>query len=242
MTFLGVAHTIAYPLARQKYFPGKNPKTNQLLIMVYWGTTRVPVPANESAAYATLQIANQNLQSILQAQGPPSGTAKNAAGSLAARNMNLNNPMIASAAYAADAALGMAIAENRITDRQNERNAAILGYDSWWNSTSDDLALGPAALAQRQDVIDELEDERYYVVLMAYDWQTLSREKQHNLLWETRFSIRSRHNDFSKELAAMAQKASRYFGSSSDGLVHLVPEGHVWWGEAKPVADTDSNK
>jgi len=38
------------------------------------------------------------------------------------------------------------------------------------------------------------------VVLMAYDFQLLWKEKKHKLLWETRFSIRQRHNDFDRQL------------------------------------------
>jgi hypothetical protein len=88
----------------------------------------------------------------------------------------------------------------------------------------------------RQDLIDELEDNRYFVVLMAYDFQLLWKEKKHKLLWETRFSIRQRHNEFDRQLASMAKEASRYFGQDSHGIIRKpLPEGRVTLGEPKVI-------
>ena len=56
------------------------------------------------------------------------------------------------------------------------------------------------------------EESRYFGVLLAHDFQAINRQKQRKLLWETRFSLRERRNDFSLQLAAMAQSASRYLG------------------------------
>lgn len=57
LTFLGVAHTIAFPLEGQNYLPSKDPKTTRLLIMVYWGGTQSQDQPNQSVAYASLQDA-----------------------------------------------------------------------------------------------------------------------------------------------------------------------------------------
>jgi hypothetical protein len=63
---------------------------------------------------------------------------------------------------------------------------------------------------------------------MAYDFQLLWKEKKHKLLWETRFSISERRNQFDKALPIMARYASQYFGQASNGLVRTrVPEGNV---------------
>jgi hypothetical protein len=62
------------------------------------------------------------------------------------------------------------------------------------------------------------------------------QHKQKKLLWETRFSIRQRRNDFSKELAAMAESASRLFGRNSDGLRHqTMHDEHINLGELKII-------
>jgi hypothetical protein len=77
-------------------------------------------------------------------------------------------------------------------------------------------------------MFDELENNRYFVVLMAYDFQLLYKERKHKLLWETRFSIRQMHHEFAEDLPAMAHYASQYFGRDSKGLIHGdVPLGRV---------------
>lgn len=93
------------------------------------------------------------------------------------------------------------------------------------------------ALGQRrQDVVDEVEESRYYVVLLAYDFQSLLERKERKLLWETRFSIPERRNEFDKQLAAMAQSASRYFGQDSQGLLRKpLPATNVTFGELKVI-------
>jgi hypothetical protein len=124
---------------------------------------------------------------------------------------------------------------NRQRDHQNLDNATILGYLSELKKVQS-YEMTPSLKQRRQDVIDEVEDSRYYVVLMAYDFQSLLQHKERKLLWETRFSIRQRHNDFSKQLAAMTLSASRYFGRDSNGLTRSpLPEGHVDLGDLKLI-------
>ena len=118
---------------------------------------------------------------------------------------------------------------------QLNRNASLLGYDldkvtiTRVNSVLD---------WKKRDLRADLEDDRYFVVLMAYDFPLLWKENKHKLLWETRFSLREIGHDFSKEFPAMAQYASQYFGQNSHGLVRtIVPEGHVEIGEPQSLGE-----
>src|SRR5471030_2899969 len=77
----------------------------------------------------------------------------------------------------------------------------------------------PALQYRRKDAIDELQHDRYFVVLMAYDFQMMWKTKKHKLLWETRMSVPQRGSEFNEELLAMAKSASRYFGQDTHGLV-----------------------
>jgi hypothetical protein len=71
---------------------------------------------------------------------------------------------------------------------------------------------------------------------MAYDFQMMWKEKKAKLLWEARFSVRERGDDFSKELALMAACAAPYFGRTSGKLIHKpLPEGRVEVGEIKTL-------
>jgi hypothetical protein len=90
-------------------------------------------------------------------------------------------------------------------------------------------------------VVEEVAESRYYVVLLAYDFQILSKTKQRKLIWETRFSIRERHNEFGKQLAGMALTASRYFGQESDGIRRKpLLNGRVELGETKTLGEVEN--
>jgi len=106
------------------------------------------------------------------------------------------------------------------------RNAMLLGYAGEIANTQP--RLGVIHNVRRDDLIEDVEHNRYFVVMMAYDFQAMWREKRHKLLWETRFSIREQGNDFARMLPSMSLYASQYFGQDSHGLVRrAIPEGSV---------------
>jgi hypothetical protein len=230
LKFMQVARTIAPPLAARKYLPARDPAKTKLLIMVYWGTTMGASGTEDSVAAQNLSRGMQHLrtaQDAVKAQKNsgvrPSGTDK---------LMALTAQQAALAEL--DNALVVSYAEEHDRDRTNLMNARMLGYNaSGMIGTDYGQWLEFTALHSRsQDLIDEIEDNRYFVVLMAYDFQVLLKEKKHKLLWETRYSIRQRGNEFDRQLAAMTEYASKYFGEDTHGLLRKpLPEGHVTLGK-----------
>jgi hypothetical protein len=211
LKFIEVARTIAGPLAAENYLPSKDPAKTKLLIMVYWGLTTVPARPSASPAFVFLQVAQTNLQMAL-----------------ASGNRTAIDAARAQVTFAAE---GLQV-ENRLRDRTDWQNAAMIGYDVEMENTA--RFKGTSFQSRWDEVISDVEDRRYFVVLMAYDFELLWRAKKHKLLWETRFSIRQRNNDFDQQLAAMSEYASQYFGQDTKGLI-LKPlrEGHVTLGEPK---------
>jgi hypothetical protein len=123
-------------------------------------------------------------------------------------------------------------------------NAAMLGYDSEGLIGTEYGTyighFGPTG-SYRDQLMAEIEDNRYFVVLMAYDFQVFRKESRHKLLWETRFSINERHNQFDKALPVMTEYASKYFGQDSKGLLRTrVPEGQVKVGEPKSLGEVEA--
>jgi hypothetical protein len=228
MTFLDVAHVIAVPLAGKNYLPSKDPGTARLLIMVYWGTTHAPEHAAGSNAY----LRASNVMRFWKTGGPgfpPPGSG----GAMIRTTASSGRPSYFQT-LAESQAMGAVEAENRMRDKDDALNASMLGYDSWWLQTAyfKDTPLD----IFRKDMLDELESDRYFVVLMAYDFQMLWKQRKHKLLWETRFSIRQRQHEFDKDLPAMAEYASKYFGQDSQGLVReSIPFGHVDIGDLKSL-------
>ncbi len=201
--FMDVARVIASPLVDRDYIPAKDPNRTRLLIMVYWGATTAPQPISMSPGY-------QDYQALMTRSLPVRGGASNSEATMFTL-------------------IDMA---NKQRDDLDYRNAAMLGYNydseallgTEWGAMIELTALkGPW-----RELLSEIEYSRYFVVLMAYDFQMMWKQGQHKLLWETRFSINQPHNDFGKALPVMAQFASQYFGQDSHGLVrHPIPEGRV---------------
>ena len=230
MGFMDVARIISRPLRDQGYVPAADPATTRLLVVLYWGTTIAPEHASDSASYKNLSQATETLnqQWPLSQQHDRFGNSK------------LPPPKDYAAWQEFDevtTAVAAVQAENRIRENVDQRNAMMLGYDSWWGATSD-AQNGSALEIRKQDMLNELEENRYFVVLMAYDFQLMWKQKKPKLLWETRFSVSEHHNEFDKQLEAMAAFASKYFGQDSHGLRHdLVPEGHVEVGAVKSLGE-----
>jgi hypothetical protein len=231
LKFIDVARVISVPLAEQNYWPDKDPKKTKLLIMVYWGLTDVPPPDSSSAAYS-------NLSTIQNKIAASTGAARAAAAGGTSKGYHPANSNDGAQDWQLDemsSAVTILNLENQQRAQTDYLNATMLGYDSEGViGTEYGLYVRGTPLAvRRDDLVAEIEDNRYFVVLMAYDFQLMWKQKKHKLLWETRFSIRQRHNNFDKDLAGMAKAASQYFGQNTHGLVRRdVPLGDV---EVGPV-------
>ena len=243
LSFLDVARTVARPLESQAYLPAKDPAKAKLLIMVYWGLTT----GTGSGASSSIAMQNTTSASHALAQSNQNRTVTNQASAMANPRGVYSRPSLLGSNWGTydynpfpvtgapseavleallnqqeaqselNAALLVTAAENRQRDRQNWKNASMLGYDTELAAAS---TLEFSALRNRhQDAVDEIEENRYFVVLMAYDFQQMARKRKHVLLWETPFSIRQRDNDFDQQLGAMADYAARYFGQNSRGLI-----------------------
>jgi hypothetical protein len=229
LSFTEVARAIARPLASQKYLPARDPDRAKLLIMVYWGTTAVPGPTSDSIALDQFQAAQDNLNQYLvpRPRGQDPRTKVVAPGAAADAAMDQWS-----------AAITLLNMENRQSDRADNANAALLGYDSpgLIGTEKGSYVRGTAFSIDRDDLYAEIRENRYFVILMAYDFQQMWKLKKHTLLWETRFSINERHNQFDKALPLMAEYASRYFGQDSNGLLRSrIPDGRVDVGELKSL-------
>lgn len=241
ISFIRVAEAIAPALRDRKYVPCADPRKTGLLIMVYWGATRPPQDARSSVAMQRLQMATAQMASasiganVVRFDIGAEGWARPQVNRLSVNpTSNISTPAQAAADAAMTGAMAMVAAENRSRDQLDAQNASILGYDSSFEQSRE--WAGTPFEYRRTELADELEDSRYFVVLMAYDFQTMWKQKQAKLLWETRYSIRSRGHDFREDLAAMTRSASSYFGGDTAGLRHRpLPEGRVDVGTARVV-------
>jgi hypothetical protein len=116
---------------------------------------------------------------------------------------------------------------NRRRDRGNMRTATLLGYRKAMLNHRDLRAWGVNGTIYG-DLVADLEEPRYFVILTAFDFHTAWTEKKLVPLWSTRISLATRGNHFTAALPDMSVFASRYFGRDSGGLVRrLNPTGKV---------------
>jgi hypothetical protein len=107
---------------------------------------------------------------------------------------------------------------NSIRERANERNARLLGYMKEISSRNN-MSRFAGAGSYYDDLISDIENDRYYVIIDAYDFRAATQEKQKKILWSTRVSIQAQGNQFNERLVAMLDNASRHFGQDSGQLI-----------------------
>jgi hypothetical protein len=218
LNFKRVALTLAKQLEMQGYVPSAKKDDINLLIMVAWGTTR------GSGDFST---SNTSERAMTAAQAIPPGTP-----SYRAQGAAITDGSIARDEY--ESSLDILQMYNTQRDRTDDRNAQILGYshDLW---RADSLP----RTSMSRDIFEELSQNRYFVVLKAFDFQHLRKTKKFKILWETRYSIVERGNAFDKQLAAMTRYASQFFGQDSNGLLRrTLPNVKVDIGEATVVPES----
>jgi hypothetical protein len=207
VSFPVIARQMAGALAQQNYLPASDPISAKLLIVINWGTTAAPEHLEMSRARA-------QLEDMQGAASAGEQSVKNAQAD--PKHPKEANIDLKAAQNDLEGANLMVKAENYMWDNIIQRNAMLLGYSSAWDP--------------------DLRRYRYFVVLLAYDFEALSKRKETKLLWETRFSISEHRNQFDKRLEAMASVAAGYFGEDTRGIVHRdVPTGRVIIGEVRSL-------
>jgi len=114
----------------------------------------------------------------------------------------------------ATSALGMA--QQGVQDAAN-RNAVLLGFARSLQRERQQMMTSTAEITMS----NELNEERYFVILMAYDNQTRLKERKSRLMRATRLSVRSPGNNFTEALPALTRVGSEVFGRQVDGLVRV---------------------
>jgi hypothetical protein len=209
LPFLTVAQMLAPSLARQKYFPAKDPALANLAIVVHWGATQVYDNPNPQADIEAVNAELSAYRSAIQESGAASSGALNGA-----------------------------IANQETAGSQQQRylnaNAELLGYKRTLEKEGKRMWSSEDEITMRSELVEE----RYFVVLMAYDYQLMKKEKTPRLLWVTRMSIRSPGNNFAESVPGMARVAAEFFGQQRDEITRVetkLREGKVDIGELKIV-------
>jgi len=229
--FMEIAANLAPDLAKQRYFPASAGRNPDLLIVVHWGITGIEEdPGHGQTDFAKLQKDGAAYNSKFSSGA--GGSSKGGIGDAGYVTADL------AIAYGQKAATGSAPAEN----------AQLLGFDAELQK-EEYRSLGVVTGITEMDrrLREDIADERYFVILMAYDFQSVkdgTKGVKPKLLWSIHFSVRATGFNFTNALPAMGKVAANYFGHQVDGLLldaQKVPEGRVDVGVPRTVEDKKSN-
>ncbi len=222
--------TLAEALFDENYVPAQDRDNIDLLIVINWGKT---VPFNDGLKELSINQGTNAMNQIsaIQAEIAPGDTPSPEQSSVIDQATGEFEQMMIMQ--------GMA---DRSRHKANAYNAKLLGYAP---SLFEYYSTPPVAGPQRSlmnDLENEVESERYFVILVAYDFKKLIKEKQKNIRWITRFSIRARGRKFDEELANMANAASSLFGVKSNRLKRNLLPGRISMGEVEMVETLEEDE
>ena len=225
--FVSLAAVVAEHLARQRYFPATNPEKVDLLLVVNWGRTMPfsdPIYRdglkNVTDAMNTMALKNQ-----------VATLANEAAAGATQTDIAITGTVETMEAQAAESylvnAMIMQDMNNRSRNQANARTATLLGYMGDINKAD-----GPQRYAGAgdlyNDLVADIEDARYYVILSAYDFRRTVHENKPKPVWVTRMSMRAPGNSFAENAATMIAYAATRFGRNTSGLERkLYPKYEV---------------
>ena len=188
--FQSVLQALAPALAKREYWPATVPTEADLVIVVHWGETEV-------------------------FQDPLADYVAE----------NYNNAMseyMASADEAGNADPGR-LNELKRMDSMNSRDAAntlrtnaeLLGFQKKLKEEEQRFF----SSEDERTMKAELAENRYFLVLMAWDYAGMRAKQPPKLRWVTRMSVRSAGHNFGEASLAMISQAAPLFGEQMDDLM-----------------------
>jgi len=118
-------------------------------------------------------------------------------------------------------------------------NAQLIGFDRA-------LRRRGLMVQDEMELQEMLRAERYFLILMAFDWQKLRKTGEKKLVWSTRFSMDAVRVNFHEAHFALSRGAANYFGTNLDGKLGkvktFVGPGEVKTGELKVIETLEDEK
>jgi hypothetical protein len=230
-----VAGIVARHLATQQYYLAQKAKDADLLIAIYWGTT---IPFNNSRYNtATDQLStvakDLKMDTIASRISLETGEIAPGGGGNTGGVVNNSTEMMANL----EMAMARVEMENRERDAANAGNAQLLGYLDDINDRRDITAWADVGDLQH-DLVADVEEQRYYIVVRAYDFKALQRDGKQLVRWTTRISIGAQGQGFDERFAQMVAAAGNAFGQQQRLRRRFYGDPNVNLGEIKYLGET----
>lgn len=221
MNIQQIARILAPYLAEQNFLPAKETSEADLVIVVHWGLT-VALRQNAENLAIMLDQANAERQADAEFAQSQYGTPENDGTGMDDRNSfgadggaEFELKQVArAAAESVDYTWVEDLSARSEKDFANRPAAVLLGFSEELNKDSRRAFAGETANTLRS----YLDDERYFVVLMAYDLRDHQPDEPFERVWVSRISVPSNGINFNMALARLGQMGADYFGTNQPSL------------------------
>ena len=218
VTFEGILYDLAMNLRKQGFYMHRERSEGDLLIVVHSGVTDVEISYEEFMGYTSEEDMGLTDEILNAGAG---GEAIDFATIDAMNQLNFN--------LSSSGTTGSA-------NRQSQAyKAQLLGLE---RAYSDKISNQEA-----YDLRSMLDEERYFIVLMAYDYPAFKKGEA-KLMWSTRYSIRTLGQTFAEAIKDMNVVASDYFGKNLAGITQkrATDDSRVEMGEIEVLAIDQDEK
>ena len=241
VTFEDLVEDIAVYLRNQSFFPEPEHKSSDLLIVVHYGVT------SGQADSLTETMGHHSIEDLSDPFGNTGYIWKSADELTTLEGEDVSELYEDSAAGASQ----LPVPNNIDPGVEFNYNASLSIEEAHYRASyaKAELLGMEEAYSHKGSLSDErmlntmINEERYFVVLMAWDYQKLLRGES-ELVWRTRYSIRSRGQSFEKGLNQMNQVAGNYFGMNMKGIINKRADdrSNVKMGDIEVLSDEPTSK
>jgi hypothetical protein len=216
ITFEDIVQNMAIHLQKQGYYALEEPGDSDLLFVVHYGRTSTEASLEEMLGYTSLE--DQGFTEEVANAGAGGAT-------LTASEMNAT----------ADFGFNMAARDNSANGGEMSLyyKAQLLGMEEAFFGDN---------VSPREELLLKtlLDEERYFIVLIAYDFQKLKLGKMVPL-WTTRYSIRAIGQSFETAIQDLNFVAGDFFGKNLKGLTQKRVDdmSRVEMGEIEVISSQD---
>jgi len=194
--FLDIAKALAPGLAREGYFPTRDTQRAGLLIVIEWGATIGQYNPNR------LQEEDLLNRSIADYH-------------LAADNNPAQNVFLTANENDIISNDQVSRLEEVSADWSMMGTAKLLGLKGQFEHAQK-LRFASSGKSDAEVALDaELKEDRYFIILKAYDYQTVRKGGNPRMVWSVRINTSATGTPFSTALASMSTAAAGSFGTGS---------------------------
>jgi hypothetical protein len=228
MPFRRIAEIFAPELARQQYWPAKDAKDADLLIVVHWGTTvpqisTIEMQARTSPLPDLSAIRHDKELRMATAagfdqDGKLTRLAEPVSG-LLAEHMNEDGQLLQFENLEQ-------LSDQIVNDYSMASSAQLLGYTKDLRKYGKQLVSSAEEYSLRLD----LTQMRYFIILRAYDLHASTPAARNRAVWTLHLNVSSPGNNFNTAIDRMCVAAVNYVGRSTDEVETVrqpVREGKV---------------